>query len=75
MNASQRRKFKRGHPYTVKLEARTGMRYFEHDFKVDDARKWCNKNTKGYRVDERWDYAMFKFTTEKDAVHFSLKWL
>lgn len=75
MNSSQRRKSKREFPHAIKLVAQTGWAYFEHDDNVDKARKWCNKNTKGYAVDASWDHAMFKFSTEKDAVMFALKWL
>lgn len=75
MNSAQRRKFKREYPYTIKLLLGKGWRYFEHDGNVEEARKWCSKNTKGYSVYENWDHAAFKFITEKDAVIFALKWL
>jgi len=75
VNSSQRRKAKREYPHFIKLSARPGWAYFEHDDMVQDARKWCRKNTKGYIIDEKWDHATFKFTTEKDAVIFALKWL
>ena len=75
MNSSQRRKLKREYPCSIKLVAQPGLAYFEHDNRVRDARKWCNKNTKVYSIDTQWDHAVFKFTTEKDAIIFALKWL
>ena len=75
MNSAQRRKLKRKYPYTIQLVPGQGWRYFEHDNNVRNARKWCNKNVKGYKVDSYWDIAEFKFTKEKDAVIFALKWL
>ena len=75
MNAAQRRKSKREFTYSIKLLPGHGLRYFEHDDEVDDARKWCNKNVKYYMVKSYWDHAVFKFVTEKDAVLFALKWL
>jgi hypothetical protein len=76
MNSSQRRKSKREFPHIIKLVAITGNHYFEHDDQVLDARRWCRRNCRGgYAVDTKWDSAEFKFTTEKDAVVFALKWL
>lgn len=76
MNSSQRRKSKRGFPHLITLLPESGMRYFEHDDKVMAARNWCRHNCRsGYRVISNFDSAEFKFATEKDAVHFALKWL
>jgi len=76
MNSAQRRKSKREFPHTIKLVAQNGKRYFEHDEKVNNARKWCDRNFRdSYRVIYRYDNAEFKFTKEKDAVIFALKWL
>lgn len=75
MNSSQRRKYKREYPHSIKLVAPVLVSYFEHDDKVESARSWCNKNTKRYKVDVSWDHAMFKFALEKDAVYFALKWV
>lgn len=76
MNSSQRRKAKREFPHIIKIVATTGKNYFEHDDQVMLARRWCRRNCRGgYAVDAKWDLAEFKFSTEKDAVHFALKWL
>lgn len=76
MNSSQRRKTQRSFPYSIKVYAESGLRYFEHDDKVMTARNWCQHNTKdGYKVSTRWDYTEFKFASEKDAVIFALKWI
>lgn len=76
MNAAQRRQFKRKFPHIIKLMAEAGKHFFEHDDKVLVARHWCKCNCRdGYIVDTKWDLAEFKFSTEKDAVHFALKWL
>jgi hypothetical protein len=75
MNSSQRRKLKREYPYYIKLVAKPAEAYFKHDDRVEDAREWCNKNTKGYTTNKSWDHTIFKFIKEKDAVFFALKWL
>jgi hypothetical protein len=76
VNSSQRRKSKREFPHVIKLVAKVGERYFEHDDKVMVARNWCSRNCRGeYKVNKEWDSAEFKFVTERDAVVFALKWL
>ena len=76
MNSSQRRKSKRGLPHAIKLIAKVGEHYFDHDDKVMTARNWCSRNCRGtYKVTKDWDHAEFKFAMEKDAVLFALKWL
>lgn len=58
------------------MYAKPGIRYVEHDEKVNTARAWCRRNCQGsYNVIAGWDSAQFKFSLEKDAVHFALKWL
>ena len=76
MNSAQRRKLKREYPYAIELFPGTGWKYFEHDDNVEEARKWCSRYCCGtYKVIADWDHAKFKFSTEKDAVIFALKWL
>jgi hypothetical protein len=76
VNSSQRRKSKREFPHVIKLVAKIGEHYFEHDDKVMVARNWCSRNCRsGYKVNKDWDSAEFKFVTERDAVVFALKWL
>ena len=76
MNSAQIRKTKREFTHVITIVAETGWRYFEHDEKVMSASNWCSWHTKGgYRVVRKHDHAKFKFTTEKDAVIFALKWL
>ena len=76
MNSKERRKQKREFPHVINLIAESGIRYFEHDDKVMVARNWCNRECEGgYRVITRYDHAEFKFTMQKDAVIFALKWL
>ena len=76
MNSKQRRQSKREFPHVIKLVAKAGEHYFEHDDKVMTARNWCRRNCRnGFTVDSRWDQAEFKFATEKDAVYFAIKWL
>ena len=76
MNSAQRRKLKREFPHVIKLVAEVSKHYFEHDDKVTAASKWCRRNSHGgYILKADWDHAEFKFATEKDAVHFALKWL
>lgn len=76
MNSSQRRQSKREFPHSIKLVAAPGFAYSEHDDKVMAARNWCKWNSRsGFKVKSDWDQAEFRFATEKDAVHFALKWL
>ena len=76
MNASQRRKSKREFPHIIKLFPGNGWRYFDHDYNVEEARKWCHRYCcSNYKVATYWDHARFKFATEKDAVIFALKWI
>lgn len=74
MNSSQRRKLKRACQYAIKLVPEKNWEYSEHYINVQGARAWCNKNVKCYTVTYYWDVAEFKFTREKDAVFFALKW-
>jgi hypothetical protein len=76
MNSSQRRKLNRALPHSIKIQAMPGLAYFEHDDKVEIAKKWCKNNAKGvYQVKTFWDKAIFDFSDKGDAVHFALKWL
>lgn len=76
MNSSQRRKSIREYPHVITLLATSSLRFFEHDDKVMTARNWCRWNCRGgFKVKSDWDQAEFRFATEKDAVHFALKWL
>ena len=76
MNSSQRRKSKRELPYSIKLIAKTTEHYFDHDDRVMFAHTWCKHKCHGtYKVTRDWDHAEFKFSKEKDAVVFALKWL
>ena len=76
MNSSQRRKAKREFPHVIKLIAKVGERFFEHDDRVTAARKWCKCNCHSdFKVITAWDQAEFKFVTERDAVYFALKWV
>ncbi len=75
MNSAQRRKAKRGHPHIITLRTAEQKRYFEHDQKVELAIRWCRKNCKGsWKNENGWDHAEFKFSEQKDAVYFALKW-
>ena len=75
MNSAQRRKTKREHPHTVRISVSEQQRYFEHDEKVYQAVGWCKKNCQGtWKTDTSWDHADFKFTNQKDAIYFALKW-
>ena len=76
MNSAQRRQARREFPHMVEVKPRDGERYFEHDGRVDDGRKWCRKQLKknSWRATEMWDHAIFYFANEKDATFFALKW-
>jgi len=75
MNSAQRRKTAREHPHVVTLRATEHDRYFHLDDRVDNARRWCRKQCKGsWRTIESWDCTEFKFSNQKDAVYFALKW-
>jgi len=75
MNSAQRRKAKRGHPYAITIEVASQQRYFEHDEKVYQAVGWCAKHCEGtWRNETNWDHAVFKFSNQKDATYFALKW-
>ena len=76
MNSSQRRKLKREHPHVIAIECKSGERYFEHDNRVQIARKWCKKNCNGsWKTDGNWNVVFFKFSEGKDATFFALRWL
>jgi hypothetical protein len=76
MNSAQRRKTNRRFPHVIKIVATTYSPYFIHDDKIEDARKWCQQQFNGkHYFTTGWDHAEFKFTKEKDAVIFALKWL
>lgn len=76
MNASQRRKSKREFPYLIELFPGINKHYYEYDANVEEARKWCSRYCcSTYKVSTYWDHAKFKFSTEKDAVIFALKWI
>ena len=76
MNSAQRRKDKREFPYIIQLIAKPGHSYYDHDDKISQASKWCKRNSKGgFKLSVYWDQAEFKFSTDRDAVYFSLKWL
>jgi hypothetical protein len=74
MNSSQRRKIKRAHPFEVTIRANNGDPWFKFDNKAVDAKRWCDKKTRGYIVNHHWDYSTFKFSRGGDAVMFALKW-
>jgi hypothetical protein len=75
MNSAQRRKSKRGHPHIITIHTKVQATYREHDEKVYQAVGWCKKNCKGvWKCDTGWDHADFKFSEQKDAVYFALKW-
>jgi hypothetical protein len=75
MNSAQRRRANREHPHTVRISATEQERYYEHDEKVHRAVQWCKKNCKdSWRTNTDWDFCEFKFTNQKDAIYFALKW-
>ena len=75
MNSRQRRKTKREHPHIVTIRTSEQQQYYEHDEKVYKAVRWCVKNCKGtWRNENDWDHAEFKFSNQKDAVYFALRW-
>lgn len=76
MNASQRRKSKRVHPYVMVMIINGEKYYYEFDNNVEVATKWCKKKCKGSFIFRTYfDRAVFKFANEKDAVIFGLKFL
>ena len=77
MNASQRRKSKRVHPYDMVMIVNGQKHYYEFDNDVEVASKWCKKKCKGSFIINKnyYDKAVFKFANEKDAVIFGLKFL
>lgn len=76
MNSAQRRQARRELQHVVLLKPETGNRYFQHDGRVSVARAWCKRQIhKGsWQCKARWDHAEFRFSNEKDAVYFALKW-
>lgn len=76
MNSKQRRQQRRQFPYVVIVKARAGEAYFHHDYRVDEGRDWCCSKLKkdSWRFSEAWDHAEFKFTDQKSATYFALKW-
>lgn len=76
MNSAQRRQARREFPHVVAIKAAPDERYFEHDHRVSVARTWCRKQFgKGnFQSQTDWDHTDFKFTKEKDAMYFALKW-
>ena len=77
MNALQRRKNRREHPYVMVMTVSNEKNYYEFDNKVEVARKWCKKKCKGNSIVDinYYDRAVFKFANDKDAVIFGLKFL
>ena len=77
MNASQRRKSKRVHPYDMVMIVNGQKHYYEFDNDVEVASKWCKKKCKGSFIINyhHYDKAVFKFANDKDAVIFGLKFL
>ena len=77
MNSSQRRKNQRNFPFVVSIGATSYERYIYHDKKMEDAQAWCKKKFKkdSWHSIRHWDHSEFKFTKDKDAVFFSLRWL
>jgi hypothetical protein len=75
MNSLQRRKSKREHPHSVTIRTVEQEQYFKHDEKVHKAVQWCRKHCKdSWRIASDWDHADFKFSNQKDAIYFALKW-
>lgn len=76
MNSAQRRRARREFPHVVLLNPAKSERYFQHDNRVDKARGWCRRQfVQGtWTSKELWDHAEFKFSNQKDAVYFALKW-
>jgi hypothetical protein len=75
MNSAQRRQAKREHPHVTTIHAKIHHPYYEHDEKVYYAVNWCRKHCKGsFLYATSWDCAEFKFSNQKDAVYFALKW-
>ncbi len=76
MNSAQRRKANKLYQHVVTIKARMAELYYQHDERVVQGRAWCRKNfRKGtWRYKEYYDHAVFKFTNEKDATYFALKW-
>jgi hypothetical protein len=76
MNSKQRRKTERAHPHHITIYAQPNEIYLEHDIKVVKAFEWCKKKCKGHVARIYFhDKAIFKFSNQKDAMHFALKWL
>lgn len=76
MNSAQRRQARREFPHRVEVKPRSDERYFEHDRRIEDGRKWCRKQLKKgqWRATEMWDHAIFYFANERDATFFALRW-
>jgi hypothetical protein len=76
MNSSQRRQARREFPHVVTMQARESQRYFEHDDRVAKACTWCQRQfgRGAWRLAEGWQHADFKFSEQKDAIYFALKW-
>lgn len=75
MNSLQRRQHKRKTEHSVTLEIKED-RYYKFDLKVDKAKKFCRKKSKGFWLCEKgWNHATFRFQKESDAVYFGLIWL
>lgn len=76
MNSAQRRRARREFPHVVSLKPSESERYFQHDSRVAAASHWCRRqfNEGTWASKQLWNYAEFKFSKEKDAVYFALKW-
>lgn len=77
MNALQRRRTRREHPYVMVMTVSNEKNYYEFDNNVEVASKWCKKKCKGSSIVNKnfYDRAVFRFTNDKDAVIFGLKFL
>jgi hypothetical protein len=75
MNSNQRRKFKRTHPYGIRIDCSSNLRYFEWDDRVALMRVWCNKFAKkGWTVKASWNSSEFSFARDQDRTLFILRW-